>query len=488
MEIALPRPVFFGFVAFALAGVLAVFPASLNGEELLTNNGFESGISPWSANHGQLDQVSSPVRSGLRAARLTSSALQSHEVYRSIPVAPGEHFELSGWILMDDPDVDRVFLRISWFDRDGGFVSQADSPWLTIPEPQYQPLTTAEVTSPLAAASARVGVRIQASGPFTLHLDDFSVDGVPAPAQTPTPPPASSSTPAPTPPSSPTPRPATPAPPTPSKTPKPATPSPPIEPTVFDALTNGGFEIARQDGTPYAWRDIGAELHITDAVSAEGARSLSVLSRSESTKWAYQTVRVMPGAFYQASGLAQAILGDEAFLRVAWYASDDGSGAAISSDDSTELAAGGGFAILTTGPIQAPPDARTAKVRLMLRPASGSETRAHFDALSFAPTNARPQSTQSGPARNSAGNSSVRTGPRSQAGESTADLASSRLAERFPLGFANVQPPPATAPQPISSGQPNYDWLAVLGIAIGAAAIVFAAMTELSRRRKPPED
>ena len=150
------------------------------------------------------------------------------------------------------------------------------------------------------------------------------------------------------------------------------------EPEVFDLLTNGGFEVVRADGTGYGWHNVGGVDRVIEGTGVQGRRSLEISSSTSSTKWAYQTVRVQPGAWYKAATWARASQ-SEAFLRLSWYAAGDGSGRSIESSDSTLLVAGDEFGQLVTDAVQAPAEARTVKVRLMLRPSSADQGMATFD-------------------------------------------------------------------------------------------------------------
>jgi hypothetical protein len=463
------------------AFALVVSPPPVNGAELLTNGGFEAGTDGWVTTFGALEDAGAPVRSGARSAMLTSDALQSHEVYQFAAVAPGEAYSFGGWVSMADPNVERVFLRVSWFNGSGGLISAEDSAWLTIPADEFRSLNIGPVNSPAAAASARVGVRVQAGGAFTLHLDDFSFAGVLPPA--PTEPPSPTTAP---PTVSPTPAPAT-------RTPRPsaaATPTPVQEPDAFSELTNGGFEELRGDGTPYAWKEVGAELSTVGAPHMEGARALRLTSRSGSTKWAYQTVTLTTGGWYDAGVWARTDSG-EAFLRVSWYASDDGSGAAIDSVDSSEVVtpAFESWIRLSTGPVTPPEGARSAKVRLMLRPDSTASMSAYFDATEFGQVGAPPPPT-SGDATGAGALTTSRRGtnrvaapveglaPRSPDDEAVAVPAT-------PFVFANTRPEkaPSASAVPRGGSGSGYPWLAYVGIATGLAAVGYAGLTELARRR-----
>lgn len=391
-----------------IAALLLLSRPPAKSSEILENGGFESGTDAWSAVTGQLDPVASPVHGGTGAARYSGSGSpSSQEVFQWVTVQPSAAYQFSGWVVLDDPDVQQVYLRIVWFNSSGVDIGSHDSlAPLTGTDAAYRFLTTGSIVSPSAAAAARAGVRVLTNGDFTVYLDDLSLEGpdaapppTPAPSPTPSPapsPPSPSPAPTPTPTSAPTP-PATPtATPVPAVTPSPSpvptpTPTPLLEPYVFPALTNGGFEQLRPDGTPYGWRKVGGTLGTSEAFRSEGARSLSVASETGSTKWAYQTVSANGGSYYEASVMAAAPGGAEAFLRLSWYESNDGSGEAIAVHDSSPLPGGSpGFHPLSTGPVLAPPDAHSVKVRLMLRPASDTPVVAYFDAASFAPVSPPP--------------------------------------------------------------------------------------------------
>ena len=159
-------------------------PDEARADELLLNGGFEQGTEGWGATFGLLDVAETPVLEGARAGRLTSSALQSHEVYQFADVMSGEPYEFEGWVLSNDIAIVRIFLRLTWFDGFGNLISAADSPWLTGTASEYRGLTAGPVLSPGAAATVRMGILVQASAPFSLHLDDFSFTGAKPPPAT----------------------------------------------------------------------------------------------------------------------------------------------------------------------------------------------------------------------------------------------------------------------------------------------------------------
>jgi len=160
-------------------------------------------------------------------------------------------------------------------------------------------------------------------------------------------------------------------------------PAPTVDPAVPGAdgglLANGGFEQAAE-GRPAAWARYGGEV-TSSPQSFAGSYAACLRSETEAVKWLYQAVPVAPGEWYAGAVHARIEGPASAGIRVSWYTSPDGSGTSISQDDSTKTTSGT-WAPLESGPIQAPPEAHSARFRLMLWPA-GTST-ACFDDASFA--------------------------------------------------------------------------------------------------------
>ena len=406
-------------VALALT-IAILLPGSprAGAADLLANGGFEEGAGGWSLNAGQLTAVAAPVHAGVLSGQFTGSGQPTTQyAYQLVAIQPDEHYEVSGWVAGTGLALTRVFLRVSWFDSGGQLVSQSDSAWLPQFDGVFYRLSTGALLSPSATRSARVSAVVQSDSAFNVHLDDLGLAG-PAP-------PVSTSTPTPHLTPEPTITPGVPPPtaaPTPSPKPRPAasrTPAPPlvtphaspvgdpVEPLVFPSLVNGSFEELRGDGMPYGWRKQGGEITSASEPRTDGSRSLALQSQTSSTKWAYQTVSVAAGAYYQASVDAYAGDGTEAaFLRVSWYATTEGSGPALSSVDSLDSAtpADGVFRRLATAAVQAPPSAASAKIRFMLRPLSDQPAVAYFDAASFSSAEPGTQEVVLGSARGESGN------------------------------------------------------------------------------------
>jgi hypothetical protein len=231
------------------------------------------------------------------------------------------------------------------------------------------------------AESAAVDIRFVADAAASICVDELVLEFVAAPpTETPTETPTSTTTPA-----------------TPANTATTvASASPTVPPTQTATsgptgnglvFINGGFE----DGIA-GWSKFGGELSAAASPRMSGARAGRLTSATESTKWAYQPVRIDAAKTYEFQGYIATDEGvSEAYLRISWYVSDEASGSALSSTDSlSQLAGGSDFSHLTTGPVAPPPDAHSARLRVMLAPASGSTATIFLDDFSFGTTTAAP--------------------------------------------------------------------------------------------------
>jgi len=379
-------------------------------DNLLVNGGFEDGTVGWSVIGGGLEVDDALVHGGSYAGRFVTDATSPRrEVTQCLPVVPATNYEFAGYAARRDPDpVSSLRLRVQWWDQDscqGQKLRIDESPMAVLdPEERWFELA-ASGRSPSTARSAYLTVVVEESG-ATVYLDDFSVSGPAVPTQTPTPEPSAYPSPSPT-------RTASPhSTPTPAATAQHRTPTPTATPGVSptasswqwtpvpaqDALRNGCFEEADSEGLPSFWRKYGGELARSSGARFEGQFAAVLKSETTSTKWVYQIVTVQGGKAYVLSGYA--LKNDpamaEAYLRISWYASPDGSGRAIDIADSTERLADDSpeFRFLTTGAVVAPAEAMSAKARLMLDPFSEAPGAVYFDAVTFEET-ALPEPTPS---------------------------------------------------------------------------------------------
>ena len=385
----------FALVAAAIA--VAVGVPRAGGQEWLTNGGFESGTDGWSVARSE-PLVCSQIHQGSGALGVTAAPGGSTRVMQEVFGAlPTGGYTLSGWTRVQDgeAEIDLTMAFTRPFGGPGG---------ITVPVPiatgaQYT-LFTITANANFSPESVLVAFDITTDSAAEVCFDGLQLTTTdPAPTVTPTPTatnvPEATATPTLT--STPVSQPgaedtqtATPAP-TSSSTPPAATltstPTPTLSPTAGPSFvfTNGGFE---QGLT--GWSKYGGELEITGSARSGGAAGL-LISNTESTKWAFQAVAIDPAQYYEFSAYLQA--GDgvrEAHLRISWYPTNDASGPALSTTDSLERAAGptADFVFLTTGAVQPPAEAASARVRVLQAPLGSAPASLRIDDVSFSTTSA----------------------------------------------------------------------------------------------------
>jgi hypothetical protein len=376
--------------------LLSSAPATSAALELLQNGGFEQGTSGWSGlglSSGDCD----PHDGGeaLQIASNGSAAFAQQNV--GGPLGDGA-YALSGWLLVASgaPEIELI---LTWLDGDGNEIGRDTT---SVSAGVTYDSFGVDSTRPAGAESLRVRIAIDAGDEASICVDDLSLDGPPPPPPTAVPTATTPSSPVPTftPIPSATPKPTSTAKPT--STPKPASTSKPkatAKPNTSTsaasapafAFVNGGLEQGLE-----GWRKYGGELSVVGTPAYAGTAAGALTSGTESTKWAYQTVLLDAAPAYEFAGYVNATPGvSGAFLRISWYASDDGSGQALATTDSTATIGGGaGYTYLTTGPVVPPPGARSARPRVMLRPAGSATATIYFDEVSFAPAAAPPAEPQ----------------------------------------------------------------------------------------------
>ncbi len=358
-----------------------VFPSLVNGGfEDVREDGTPYG---WRKIGGEMSASNAFHAEGGRSAALVSRTASTKWIYQTVSVQGGAFYRLRAAALKNDPAVREALLRVSWYesaDGSGSQIGTGDSPALVEGSPAFVMLDTGPVQAPPQAGSAKVRLLLRpaSAASAVVYFDAVQFGQVDAPTPTAVLTPSPASTPGQA--ASPDPSP-----------PEPVPTTEAAEPRVFPSLVNGGFEDVREDDTPYGWRKIGGEMSASNAFHAEGGRSAALVSRTASTKWIYQTVSIQGGAFYrlQAAALKNDPGVREALLRVSWYESADGSGSQIAVADSPALAEDSAdFVTLDTDPVQAPLEARSAKVRLLMRPTSAASAAVYFDDVRFDKTGA----------------------------------------------------------------------------------------------------
>ncbi|GMV84674.1 MAG: hypothetical protein AMXMBFR80_05320 [Dehalococcoidia bacterium] len=398
----------FGATALAVLCLAAVRPGGPAGAEaLLLDPGFET-LDTWIVDPGTADLVENP---GSGQALRVVLGIGDAKVFQRLEAQPGAGYSASLEVA-GDSGVSAV-LRLEFFDGGSIPIPPATQGGVAVLGSGVQVLTVSGATAPAGAAGLQFTVVLSGLTGLAATLDNATLTES-APRPTPTPEPTSTPTPAPptstpttgpaptatrtaTPTRTPTPpkEPAEPRAPTPTRTPKPpkeATPTrtPTMPPTSTPTarpgssgfgglLANGDFE-QTAGGKPVGWAKFGGEMTST-LNAARGAHAACLKSTTNSAKWLHQLVPIVGGDWYSASVSARVAGPAAASVRVSWYAAPDGSGSSLEQHDSPETASAA-WSSLTTGPIQAPAAATSARIRLMLWPAGTAE--ACFDDAAFA--------------------------------------------------------------------------------------------------------
>jgi len=354
-------------------------PREAQAFDYVQNGGFEQGTSGWATvGAAAFDAVAGAGIGGSAGGRVVLSGADATLHQPLFPNVPASTYHASAAVRADASGP-HVRLQVSTTDSGAGLVDAeaavTSGGWTTI-----------ALDLPLGgAADVRLSLVVSGDAGAMVYIDDVRFDGVdPAlvtPTATPTTMPAATASASATRTGSPTRTPSA------TRTPTPEATATPVAAGPGGGLANGGFEQLDADGRPAGWERYGGSLSAATLPVHSGGRAARFESSTSSTKWLYQTVAVNGGASYSFDAWVDA---DDpnvasAFLRVSWYASEDGGGGAIGSADSPERldATHAGYRFLTTGAIAAPADARSARLRVMLAPQSDARAAIYVDDASW---------------------------------------------------------------------------------------------------------
>ncbi|PKN81976.1 MAG: hypothetical protein CVU47_04660 [Chloroflexi bacterium HGW-Chloroflexi-9] len=353
------------------------------------NEDFEAGTARWLTSHAVATDTVPAGPVGATAAWVTSvdpGAVTFLTQYWQAAASPGALYGLDAWLYDDDPNMLAVGVHLEFVDADATLLLQTPALTLDGDAPAFR-----VVSAPYEAAPPNTAyLRVVVSGTPVAAGARFGVDGVTVtedipdvPVFEPEPPP-----PAPPPPVVSIPQPT--ATPRPASTPRPrATATPrPAPPSLIQGLTSAGFEEGLGN-----WEVNRGRASLEPVIEGMGT-SLVLTASGATTAWVEQRLaEIDPDEWYEASAVLAPLHGVEAaWLRIAWYASDDASGEQISTTDSPVVVSPArnaivrAFEVVGTGPVQPPTAARSARIRILVRPGDETGGAVAIDDVEFAVT------------------------------------------------------------------------------------------------------
>ncbi|MDO9444295.1 MAG: lamin tail domain-containing protein [Dehalococcoidia bacterium] len=461
---------------------------------------FEAGTARWLTTHAVTTDTVPAGSVGDTAAWLTSvgqNAATLFTQYWQAPASPGALYGLDAWLFDDDPDMLEVGVQLEFMDADGGFLTETprigldgDAPAFRFVSAPFEvaPPNTAYLRVVVSGTPVAVGARFGVDGvTVTEDIPDVPVF-VPEPPP-PAPPPTVVTIPQPT------------ATPRPSATPRPrATATPrPAPRSVIQGLTSAGFE----EGLGM-WEVNRGRASLEPAIEGMGI-SLVITASGATTAWVEQRLgEIDPGEWYGATAVLAPLHGvDAAWLRVAWYASDDASGEQISTTDSPVVASpprnaiARAFEIVGTGPVRPPVEARSARVRILVRPDDEAGGAVAIDEVEFAiteplepapPSPPTPAPTAAAPAVSPAATPSPApatedtrplTAPAAAQESSAPALNPSVIEAQRWLRISELMPDPAQA-----NRDAEYEWIEIVNL--GPTEASTAGMSIADNRASTP--
>jgi hypothetical protein len=413
-------------LAALLLAVLLAAGRQATAEQLLTNGDFSQGSSGWTPQSLGFDTDCDGHTANPAARLYLDGSDEGRLESAAIPIEPGATYEASGYARFaagaePSPKLRLILVFYRELEGRGELEPEVLSALLPVDATDYTFITTGPQAAPDGARSARLLVTLGATGVASACVDDLSLEGPrPSPTKTPTP-------------TTPTPSPTPTLPPTSTVGP---TATATEVPMPSGSILNGGFEEGVED-IPAAWQKFGGFLSRSGAFPRSGSFAGVFSSSTDSTKWVYQSVSVEPGRSYAFHGfvLKNGPADSIVVLRISWYSSPDASGSSVASSDSPESLSGSdaSFRYLSTGSVTAPGEARSARARIVLVPASAAPETIYLDDFALEET-APPTPASGGESQEAplAGQASAVGGPEPSTGPSVESGAESDGGTRSP--------------------------------------------------------
>ncbi len=181
-------------VVFSFLFLLNFFPSQAFAENLLSNPGFEEGITAWTLNGttATFSAVSDTKHSGSHAASLSKKNTSSWAYfYQRANIEAGKYYKLSGWVRSYDDYINNIKLRFYWLSDSLG-TKATSSPTEIVTSAKnsdFQFLQTESSLAPDNALFAEIQgyTYLSAANPTNPSLfDDLSFEEAPLPTPTPT--------------------------------------------------------------------------------------------------------------------------------------------------------------------------------------------------------------------------------------------------------------------------------------------------------------
>jgi len=160
----------------------------------------------------------------------------------------------------------------------------------------------------------------------------------------------------------------------------------PISFSQTNLLTNNGFEDLDNEGKLIDWKVKNSKIILSQSsdIKKSGQYAAKVETTANPTNYIFQVSEINSSNKYYAEAYGLKISGGAVFLRVAWYATIDGGGSQISTVDSEEVISNStAFAHILTGTLTPPLSAKSAAVRLAIKPNADGSGVAFFDEVGF---------------------------------------------------------------------------------------------------------
>lgn len=110
--------------------LLGLCEATTTGAATNANQGFETGLSPWTVNGGTYAQSTTQVKEGIYSCQITPDGVSANTYIQSehLPTMPGQSVSVSGWVWLTTAVTSQATLNINWFSLAQVYLSTSSNP------------------------------------------------------------------------------------------------------------------------------------------------------------------------------------------------------------------------------------------------------------------------------------------------------------------------------------------------------------------------